>query len=189
LQQINDEETKIKLASLRLVGTTLIWWQSKLQHGTQKIGNVFPSWQYFIFALRKQFYPLGYKEKALIEWKSLKLRKEQSMQEYIYEFHKMALMLNIPLHTKETLMTYIGGFPAHIHNTMFMFEPTNIDEVFVQATHIEERKIGVGVSGESSSKKEGKGKGNVKKENSTTVKEDKLSCKHCNKEGHDDDHF
>jgi hypothetical protein len=46
-----------------------------LQHGTQQDGNVFPSWQDFVFALRKQFYPSGYKEKVLIEWKSLKLRK------------------------------------------------------------------------------------------------------------------
>jgi hypothetical protein len=166
VQQINDEATKIKLASLRLAGTTLIWWQSKLQHGTQQIGNVFPSWKDFIFALRKQFYPLGYKEKDLIEWKSLKLRKEQSVQEYTDEFRKMDLMLNIPLHTQETLMKYIGGFPAHIRNTVFMFGPTNLDEVSVQATYIEAGKTGVGVSGESSSKKEGKGKGNVKKENS-----------------------
>jgi hypothetical protein len=30
VKQINDEETKIKLTSLCLAGTTLIWWQSKL---------------------------------------------------------------------------------------------------------------------------------------------------------------
>jgi hypothetical protein len=35
VQQIKDEATQIKLASLRLAGTTLIWWQSKLQKGTQ----------------------------------------------------------------------------------------------------------------------------------------------------------
>ena len=34
VQQIKDEATQIKLALLRLAGTTLIWWQSKLQHGT-----------------------------------------------------------------------------------------------------------------------------------------------------------
>jgi hypothetical protein len=94
-----------------------------LQNGTQQVGNVFPSWQDFVFALRKQFYPLGYKEKALIEWKGLKLRKGQMVQEYTNEFRKMALMLNIPLHTQETLMKYTGGFPAHIHNTVFMFGP------------------------------------------------------------------
>jgi hypothetical protein len=63
VQQIKYESTQIKLASLRLLGTTLIWWKSKLQNGTQQVGNVFPSWKVFISALRKQFYPLDYKEK------------------------------------------------------------------------------------------------------------------------------
>jgi len=71
------------------------------------VGNVFPSWQSFLSAFRNQFYPLGYKEKALIEWQSLKLRKGQTVQEYTYGFRKMALMLDIPLHTHETLMKYI----------------------------------------------------------------------------------
>jgi hypothetical protein len=61
VQQIKDEATQIKLASLRLAGTSLICCQSKLQNGMQQVGNVFPSWQVFFFKLRKQFYPLGYK--------------------------------------------------------------------------------------------------------------------------------
>ena len=152
------------------------------------MGNVFPSWKVFVSTLRKKFYPLGYKEKALIEWKGLKLRKGQTMQEYTDEFCKMSIMLNIPLHTQETLMKYIGGLLAHIRNIVFMFGPTNIDEVSIQATYIEVGKIGVCVSGESSSRKEEKRKGNGKKENSVTRREEKLSCKHCKKEGHNDDH-
>jgi hypothetical protein len=186
VQQIKDEATQIKLASLRLAGTTLIWWQSKLQNGTQQVGKVFPSWKSFISALRKQFYPLGYKEKALIEWQSLKLRKGQTVQEYTDGFRKMALMLDIPLQTQETLMKYIGGLPAHIRNIVFMFGPTNLDEVSVQATYIEAGKTGV--SGESSSsRKEDKRKRHGKNANAVTRKEGKPSCKHCKKEGHDED--
>jgi hypothetical protein len=69
-----------------------------------------------------------------------------------------------------------------------MFGPTNLDEVPVQAMYIEAGKARVSVLGESSSKKEGKDKGNGKKANSTKVKEEKLSCKHCKKEEHDDEH-
>jgi hypothetical protein len=178
VQQIKDEETQIKLALLRLVGTTLIWWQSKLQNAMQQVGNVFSSWQVFVFSLRNKFYPLGYKEKYLIEWKGLKLRKGQTMQEYIDGFRNMELMLDIPLHTQETLMKYIGFLPKHIRNTVCMLGPTNIDEVFVQETYIEARKIGVGVSGESSSRKEDKRKWNDNKENSVARKEENPSCKH-----------
>ena len=49
VQQIKYESTQIKLASLRLPGTTLIWWKSKLQNDTQQVGNVFPSWKVFFF--------------------------------------------------------------------------------------------------------------------------------------------
>jgi hypothetical protein len=60
-EKIKDEAMQIKLASLRLADKTLIWWQSKLQNGTQQVGNVFPSWKVFVSTLRKQLYPLGYK--------------------------------------------------------------------------------------------------------------------------------
>jgi hypothetical protein len=70
-----------------------------------------------------------------------------------------------------------------------MFLPSNIDEVYVQVNYIEARKAGVGVSGESSSRKEDKRKWNGKKENLVARKEEKPSCKHCKKEGHDQDHF
>jgi hypothetical protein len=46
-----------------------------MQHGTQQVGNIFPSRHDFISTLGKQFYPLGYKENDLIECQSLKLRK------------------------------------------------------------------------------------------------------------------
>jgi hypothetical protein len=110
------------------------------------------------------------------------------VQEYTDGFCKMALMLDIPLHTQEICMKYIGVLPAHIRNIVFMFGPTNIDEVFVQAIYIEAGKTGVGVLGESSSRKEEKRKSHGKKSNSVARKEEKPSCKHFNKEGHDEDH-
>jgi hypothetical protein len=57
------------------------------------------------------------------------------VQEYTYGFRKMELMLNVPLHTQEMLMNYIGGLPAHIRNTIFMCGPINLDEIYVQATY------------------------------------------------------
>jgi len=45
-------------------------------------------------------------------------------------------------------------------------------------TYIEAGKTGVSLLGESSSNKGGKGNGNGKKENSTTMKEENLSCNH-----------
>jgi hypothetical protein len=108
------------------------------------------------------------------------------VQEYTDGFRKMALMLDIPLQTQETLMKYIGGLPAHIRNTVFMFGPTNLDEVSVQATYIEAGKEGVSRES-SSSRKEDKRKRHGKNSNAVTRKEGNPSCKHCKKEGHDEE--
>jgi hypothetical protein len=43
VQHIDEEEVKVQLASLRLEGTTLIWWESKLQD-ISKCGNLLSSW-------------------------------------------------------------------------------------------------------------------------------------------------
>jgi hypothetical protein len=56
VQKIKDEATQIKLTLLQLAGTSLIWWKIKLQNGTKQVGDVFPSWQVFVSALRKQLY-------------------------------------------------------------------------------------------------------------------------------------
>ena len=72
--------------------------------------------------------------------KYLKLIKGQTMQEYTNGFRKMALMLDIPLHTQETLMKYIGHLPTHIRNIVFIFGPTNLDEVYVQAMYMKQGK-------------------------------------------------
>jgi hypothetical protein len=67
-----------------------------------------------------------------------------------------------------------------------MFGPTNLDEVSVQATYIKAGKEGV--SGESSSsRKEDKRKWHEKNSNAVMRKKGKTSCKHCKKEGHDED--
>jgi hypothetical protein len=52
---------------------------------------------------------------------------------------KKALALNIPLDYYETLMKFIGPLYIYIHHSFLLFNPTSIDEVCVQATHLEKR--------------------------------------------------
>ena len=74
-----------------------------------------------------------------------------------------------------------------------MFNPNNLDEVCVQAMHLEAR--GKIFFEEGSRNKPFKGKGKEKggkwkgKKNSSVEQEgEKITCKHCSKEGHDEAH-
>jgi hypothetical protein len=129
----------VQLASLPLEGTALVWWERKLQERS-KCGNLLSSWSELKTKIRKQFYPLGYLHKVMMEWKTLGQSKGQTIQSFTKEFRKKSLALNIPLDSYETLMNYIGALHSYICHTFFLFNPTSLDEVCVQATHLENRR-------------------------------------------------
>ena len=76
----------------------------------------------------------------IIVWKHLRQGKGKNVQVYTKEFKKKTLSLGIPLYNHDTLLKYIGGMHSYLWHTIFMFKPTNIDEVSVQATHLEAGK-------------------------------------------------
>jgi hypothetical protein len=100
----------------------------------------------------------------MMDWQNLRQGKGQSVQEYTQEFRKRALILGIPLYTQETLLKYIGGLHSYLRHMILMFNPNNLDEVCVQATHIESKGKSVHdvSSAESIQAKEDKEKRKVK---------------------------
>jgi hypothetical protein len=88
---------KIQLDSLRLEGTTLVWWERKLQKGSGNNGKILSSWFEFTSTLRNKFYPLGHVQKSMMEWKNLRQGKCQDVQSFTEDFRKKAPALNIPL--------------------------------------------------------------------------------------------
>jgi hypothetical protein len=79
----------------------LIWWESKNQEDLLKKGKMISSWYEFIAALKKQFYPLGYMQQAIMDWQNLRKNRGQNVQDYTQEFRKRALTLGIPLYSKK----------------------------------------------------------------------------------------
>jgi hypothetical protein len=103
------------------------------------------------------------------------------------------LSLGIPLHNCENILKYIGGIHSYLRHTILIFNPTNIDEVSVQATHLESIRGKHFVEDESGEPHEFEkhSKENGKRKKTTTMKKDednKPTCSHCEKKGHDDKH-
>lgn len=106
---------------------------------------------------------------------------------------KRSLMLGVDLQSHETLLKYIGGLHSYLRHTILIFNPNNLNDVCVQVTHLEGRGEN---TLEESSKNPFKGKGKEKdfkgkaKKNASIKKEgEKITCKHCSREGHDESHY
>jgi len=104
------------------------------------VGNLLSPWPSFIFALKEQFYPLGYKQKALMDWQYLRQGRGQDVQSFTKEFRKQALNLGIALDLPEVITKYIGSLRRYIRHSLLLFEPTTIDSASVKAIHLENRE-------------------------------------------------
>ena len=47
--------------------------------------------------------------------------------------------MGVNLNSQDTLLKYIGRLHSYLKHTILMFNPSNLDEVCVQVTHLEAR--------------------------------------------------
>ncbi|XP_059064618.1 uncharacterized protein LOC131856732 [Cryptomeria japonica] len=125
-----------------------------------------------------------------MNWQLFRQGKGQSVQDYTHEFKKKDIALNVPLYTQDMLLKYIGGLQSYLRHSIFVLNPSNLDEVCVQATHLELRGKGSFIDKSdkktSKSKKKSQNKGKGKKIATVKKEGEKPTCSHCKKEGHDD---
>jgi hypothetical protein len=98
------------------------------------------------------------------------------------------------LDSYETLLKYIGALHSYSRHNLFLFNPTGLDEVCVQTTHLE--NMGKHVQEDPTKKLSDlphkpfkKFKRKDKKTATVTREGGKPSCTHCKKSGHDDEHY
>ena len=66
IHNLHDDDTKIQLASLRMEGATLVWWEDKTKEEIRKHGKITLSWAIFITEIKQQFYPLAHLQKVIM---------------------------------------------------------------------------------------------------------------------------
>ena len=128
-----------------------------------------------------------------MDWQNFRQAKGKNVLSYTQEFRKRALILGIDFSSQHTLLKYIAGLHTYLRHTFLMFNPTKLDEVCLHATHLEARGKNFPQEGsktpfKSGDKGKGKFKGKGKKNDSVKKEGEKLTCKHCSKEDHDEDH-
>ena len=117
----------------------MVWWEGRTEGDMKRRGKTIFVWSEFVSTIKRKFYPLDYMQQAMMSWQTLRQLKGKSVQGYTQEFRKKAMILGISLDSLETLLKYIGGLHSYMRHTILMFNPTSIDEVSVQATHLEDR--------------------------------------------------
>ena len=104
----------------------------------------------------------------------LRQHRGQDVQSFTKEFRKQALNLGIALDSPEVVTKYIGSLHSYIRHSLLLFKPTTIDSASVKAIHLESRRTP-------------EWDDHPKRSVAAKRRGEKLSCTHCEKEGHDEE--
>ena len=61
-----------------------------------------------------------------MDWKNLREKGGQNVQEYTQEFKKRALTLNVPLYMQENILKYIGRLHSYLRHIVLMLNPNSL---------------------------------------------------------------
>jgi len=68
IQNLQEDDIRVLFTSLRMEGAALVWWESMTQEEIKKHDKISISWNDFIVAIKRQFYPLAYMQKTIMNW-------------------------------------------------------------------------------------------------------------------------
>ena len=86
IENLQEDDINIQLASLRMEGSTLVWWEARTQDEDKNHGKISMSCSNFIAAIKRKFYPLAYMKKEIMYWQNFRQLKGKSVQGYTREF-------------------------------------------------------------------------------------------------------
>jgi Retrotransposon gag protein len=141
------------------------------------------SWEKFTLLIRKEFYPMGFKEDRWSRWHSLRQRRDQSVQDYTTEFRRLAISLGVSLNESSALMKYISGLQQQIGTELRLFPVQDVSSASSIVMTLEKKNSrgdrAFGNTKIGSSKQKMK---NVVASSSTTKHEQ--YCDYCKIKGH-----
>jgi len=75
IHKIKSDEDKIEIATLKLEGHVLVWWEAYLDSITSFVEALVKRWRAFKELLQDQFYPLSHHQNQTMEWYSFRKAK------------------------------------------------------------------------------------------------------------------
>ena len=138
MNQLSEEEN-ITISSLKMSTFAHCWWEN-LSTKMEEKENPIDTWVKFVEYVRKEFYPPKYLEQQYKKWKKIRKWKDQSVQSYTYEFHRLMDRLGVQEEEKFLVLEYINSLSPYIQQEMdFLAFNTLVDE-FHYANKIEAKQ-------------------------------------------------
>jgi hypothetical protein len=97
IHNFSDKE-KITFALLKALPHVKHWWETYWEQSSTEESGIYgaePTWDFFVDAVKEQYYPVGNYEEQYMRWTTLRQERGQAVPEFTNTFHTLRTKLGI----------------------------------------------------------------------------------------------
>jgi hypothetical protein len=98
-----------------------------------------PTWDFFVDAVKEQYYPVGNYEDQYMRWTTLRQERGQSVSEFTNTFHTLRTKLGIKDSERNLVLKYRGALHRYIQTEMDFLDISSLGAAYQYALKIEQK--------------------------------------------------
>ena len=116
VHNFSDRE-KIIFALLKPLPHVKHWWETYWEQSSIEESGIYgvdPTWDFFVDAVKEQYYPIGNYEDQYMRWTTLRKERGQAILEFTNTFHTLRTKLGIKDSERHLVLKYRGALHRYI---------------------------------------------------------------------------
>ena len=98
-----------------------------------------PTWDFFVDAVKEQYYPVGNYEEQYMRWTTLRQERGQTVPEFTNTFHTLRTKLGIKDSERHLVLKYRGALHRYIQTEMDFLDISSLGVAYRYVVKIEKK--------------------------------------------------
>jgi hypothetical protein len=133
---------KITFALLKSLPHVKHWWENYWEKSFTEDSRIYgaePTWDFFVDAVKENYYPLENYEDQYMRWTTLWQKRGQAVPEITNTFHTLHTKLGIKDSERHLVMKYCGALHRYIQTEMDFLDISSLGAAYRYAIKIEQK--------------------------------------------------
>jgi hypothetical protein len=141
IHNFSDKE-KITFALLKALPHVKHWWETYWEQSSTEESGIYGvnlTWDFFVDAIKEQYYPVGNYEDQYMRWTTLWQERGQAVPEFTNTFHTLRTKMGIKDSERHLVLKYCGTLHRYIQTEMEFMDISSLGVAYRYAVKIEQK--------------------------------------------------
>jgi hypothetical protein len=141
VHNFSDRE-KITFALHKTLPHVKHWWETYWEKSSTEESGIYgvePTWDFFVDAVKEQYYHVGNYEDQYMRWTTLRQERSQEVLEFTNTFHTLRTKLGIKDFERHRVLKYRGALHRYIQTEMDFLDISSIGDAYRYAVKIKQK--------------------------------------------------